>query len=492
MTRLACIALAFGSIITGLSAPVFAEPGVAVVVTPVATDGTVAALIIVETVTRTERGPFRLSAPLALAGTAVASVVTDLSASDGDGALALVAIDNVAADGEQVRHWSATRAAGREVVVRYRVPTVPIGRGGPPYGFKAAGHGVAGSSSAMLLLPDDAAMGTNSLVWDVTHLPSDTSAAITGGGASVTVAGPASALADRWMLVGPLAKRSADGFTAYSLGAPPFDASGMLAWSGRAYTILANAFGYLGTPRYELMIRTLDGPAFATGTARLAGGGALVSVGTSFVHGQDEAAVRNLIFHEMGHQWVGQFSDGGALWFAEGLNVYIASTLPCSSGLQPAAACAAAINDWAKAVYLSEARNWSQSRIEAAPFAREDIRRVSYGRGMLYFAELDASLRERSQGRRSVLDLVRPLLAARLTGGRLDQPAFEAALRRELGAAAVIRFRRVVIDGTSESAPRSDAFGPCLHRIPARWTVGGVTRRGFTWAPTAPVPPGCL
>ncbi|WP_163958106.1 hypothetical protein [Sphingomonas insulae] len=426
----------------------------------------------------------RLSAPVRFAGMVpVGSVVSDFTVADAGGR-ASTSTSEVATPAGPARRWTSDRDLNGDVIVRYRLPLTPFAQGGPPYGMKAAGLGVAGNSGSLLVLPEIQGLRRSTLHWDLSRMASGSSGVIAGGTDMLIVHGSPEALIDRWIMAGPLKagqKRPGESFNAFTLGAPPFDATAMMAWSRRVYTSLADTFGYLGKPRYLLAIRALDAPSFATGTASVANGASLITVGSpTYLPGQDVERVKGTIAHEMTHNWVGQFGDRPAPWFNEGLTVYVSATLPCEVGLRQWSDCAGEIGKWAKDYYGSEARNWTMDRIEATPFACEDVRRVPYGRGMMYFANLDAQIRAASDGRRTLLTALRPLFEDRRAGQPLTMQGWEAWLKRERGPDAVASFRDTVLEG-SMIVPAPNAFGDRLRARPTRSTSGGRTYDGYEW-----------
>lgn len=292
-----------------------------------------------------------LTAPVRFAGMVpVGSVVSDFTVADANGRANTSTSDMVTPAGP-ARRWTSDRDLAGDVIVRYRLPLTPFAQGGPPYGMKAAGFGVAGNSGSLLVLPEIAGLRRSKLRWNLSRMAAGSSGVIAGGTDTLVVDGPPDALIDRWLMAGPLEagqKRPGEGFNAYTLGAPPFDATAMMIWSRRIYTSLANTFGYLGRPRYLLAIRVLDAPSFATGTASVANGASLITVGSpTYLPGQDVERVKGTIAHEMTHNWVGQFGDRPAPWFNEGLTVYVSATLPCEVGLRRWSDCANEIGKWA-------------------------------------------------------------------------------------------------------------------------------------------------
>jgi hypothetical protein len=344
---------------------------------------------------------------------------------------------------------------------------------------------VSGLGLGFLLLPENITSTATRLDWDLSELPPGSVGVVTAGAGSTLVPGEPHALASQWMLAGPAVAFHSirtPGFHAYVLGRPPFDVAATVDWADRAYAYLSKSLKYLGAPEYRLFIRALDGPAYATGSARPEGGGALLTTGNT-LGDQTMSEFRNTLFHEMTHQWVGDLSGAGA-WFVEGLTTYLSAVMPCAAGLEQAEFCADGINKWASFYYGGAARNWSLAKIDASS-GQEEIRRAPYGRGMLYFAQLNAQLLKKSHQRRQLLDVLAPMFEARSRGVVLDEAAWEAMLLREMGPSAVDEFRAYVLEGSQTIKPPSDAFGPCLSRTPIRIPQHDAMEAtdGYAWRP---------
>lgn len=445
------------------------EPGLSLTIKPLSDDGRVVALEVREELCSVPAvgAPLRLRAPLAVFGVReIAGQVSGLSMMDAQGAVPLtVRDDDTSVDGPAYRHWQAGRMTVPPVSLRYRIPVQQPGEmGGPPYGMKPAGNGVAGSGLGFLVLPENITSAATRVHWDLSALPPGSLGVITAGSGDTVVAGAPSEMQRQWMLAGPaqvLDSTRTPGFHAYMLGRPPFDAAAAMDWADQSYAYLARALPYMGAPEYRLFFRALDVRSFSTGTAD--GPGALVTLSNT-VEGQDLDSIRNTIFHEMTHQWVGDFADHSATWFSEGLTTYFSAVLPCEAGLATAQACTDSVNEYAGYYYTSAARNWSQQKINAT-VDNENVRRTPYGRGMMYFAQLNAQLLARSNGARDLRAALTPLFTARRQGNPLDQAAWETLLMQELGEEAVSQFRRSVIDGMIDIVPPPGAFGHCLERI---------------------------
>lgn len=413
----------------------------------------------------------------------LADSVEGILLEDAAGPIALETTDEKDAHGDR-RLWRAARVATGSARLTYAVRAQPVSQnGGPPYGMMPVGTGVAGGTEGVLVLPVDTTPLHTTLRLDTGRLPSGSIGVFSTGFSPVTVEGAPAKARDLWLLAGPATSSGGStnaGFHVHILGTPPLPKTRLMTWSTLAYTAIAKAFGYLGLPDYQLLMRAVDGPSFATGTALP--GGALLTMGRSYVANQDDAYLQDTIFHEMTHQWTGEVA-GESPWFSEGLTTYVASTLPCEAGLLPWADCASEINDWARQYYPNPARTWPQAKIDSVAFKDESVRRISYSRGVMYFAELDAAIRRKSHGRRTLLNALRPLFEARQGGVPIDVDRFESMLAHELGTAAVSGFRSAVITGSRTVVPPPDAFAGGLKRIGVTYSSATTASpvRGAAW-----------
>jgi len=120
------------------------------------------------------------------------------------------------------------------------------------------------------------------------------------------------------------------------------------------------------------------------------------------------------------------------------------------------------MNALAKSYYLNPRSNLTSAEVTQLFFSDGDAQLVPYQRGPLYFAQLDALIRERSNGARRVDDLVRPLLKARETGGEYSQKGWEDLLRAELGDEGVANFNAMMNGERLDLQPH--LLGVCFDR----------------------------
>lgn len=455
-------------------------------------DGTVTMLEVREEFPGATRDGAPLSLKAALSAITVqhiADSLIDLEVKDAHGIVPLETSDDPPVTGydSAFRHLRAKRPTSSRVSVSYRIPITPAPKHGPPLGMAAAGKGVAGCGIGFLLLPENTASNVTRMMWDLSSMPAGSVGVVTSGRGDINVNGPPSEMFKQWVLAGPALSVNFDrpsGFHAYLVGTPPFEGRQMLEFGDRSYSALGAWFRYLGLPDYNLLVRAINIPSFGTGTAGEGRGGSLINVGPAYWPGQDGAYFRSAIFHEMTHQWVGLI-QGRASWFEEGLTVYMTATLPCEAHLSTPEECAHDLNRNLRNYYASEAKKWSQKRIDNTPFSDEAAREVPYARGALYFANLNSQLLAKSKGTRGLKEALYPLFVVRRDGKGLSQDDFEEMLRRELGQKAVAEFRATTIEGTEEIVPPSGAFGPCLARVTVTSVLkdGHVAVKGYEWRP---------
>ncbi|MFT4077553.1 MAG: hypothetical protein QM647_18650 [Asticcacaulis sp.] len=479
-----------------LIAQTLTEPRLSMTWKPLAENGEVAAIAVSETIdgAKLEAGErLSFSAPVVYAAvTGVADRITDLKVSDVDGGVDLIIDEDKAAPGGMpyYRHWRARRAVKWPVTVTYKALVQPVGSpNGPAFGIRPSGGGVSGSGGGFLLLPENAGTTKTRVEWDLSALPAGSIGVTTFGEGAFNVAGAPDAVTEGWLMAGPaqhLELKDNSHFKAYWLGTPPFDAKAEMDWAARGYALLSQSYKYLDpAPDYRVFLRALDTPPYGGGTA----------LGNSFMFSmaagkpRDVLDTRVTLFHEMGHQWVGQMEGGiNSNWFNEGLNVYYTTVLPMRGGLMSVTDYGNLLNQQAKDYYTSPARNWSADKIAEVGFGSEQIRHTPYMRGQLYFADLDVKIRKHPHGKHTLDSFLAPMFVEREKGRKVDQAWWEDRLRDELGPQAVSEFRAINVDGSQTIDPASGAWGPCFERKATSFKtdIGSVT--GYQWIRRKAIP----
>ncbi|HMP62591.1 MAG TPA: hypothetical protein PKA17_05825, partial [Phenylobacterium sp.] len=270
-------------------------------------------------------------------------------------------------------------------------------------------------------------------------------------------------------------------------GRSDFDPVAEAKWSARLYPYLGERSAYLAPPPpYRVFMRFLETPPVGGATA-LPGSFMLSTAAKD--HAPGALGPRRTLAHEMIHQWVGgvEAPQGVSSWFSEGLTTYYTALLPRRGGYASLASYGAEINEIAAGYYGVPARTWTAAQITEVGFGDGDIRHIPYNRGALYFADLDARIRERSGGERRLEDALQPLFRGREAGTRFDHDAWKAFVSAELGEGEAERFERVILDGEL-IVPHPHAFGPCFVLEPKTYEAGVQTLEGYGFVPVPGVP----
>ncbi|MFL5296643.1 MAG: hypothetical protein ACJ798_09720 [Phenylobacterium sp.] len=436
--------------------------------------------------------PFAISAPVVYAGVrGIADRVKELEVRDSAGLVPLAQSEDKPVPGgfPYFRHWTAARPISGSVTVSFRsLVQPPDATRGPPFGIRAVGGGVSGAGSGFLVFPE---MGPADLhvAWDLSDLATGSTAIASWGEGDTRWRDTPRSLTQAWIIAGPVSRYplsgSDHGFSAAWLGQAPFDAPAEMAWTAKLYAFLGKSFRYLDPPPpYRVFMRFLPpGPGVSGGTAlpRSFMLSAAAGEATPGAH-----APRGTLAHEMIHQWSGGIAapDGISSWFSEGLTVYYAAIMPKRGGFMSLDDYARDINAIAKGYYAFPSRTWSAAKIAEAGFGDENIRHIPYNRSALYFADLDARIRAKSNGRRRLEDALQPIFTSREKGVRFDHEAWTAFVTKELGPGAAEQWEKVVLQGEL-FVPDAHAFGPCFELKPAIYEFETKPMEGYRFVRVA-------
>ena len=407
----------------------------------------------------------------------IADGLKDLTVTDSMGAVPLTARDDPPSGLMFFRHWYADRAVAGTLTIGYRAPITnalnPRGAA-PPLELRTEEGGFSGDASTFLVLPDSDSTYRIALRWNFAALgPKAVGVSTLGAGDVGAAAADQStqrklnAVYDSGLyFMGGLvhvypAPLPADGFMSAWQGSPPFDAAALMGWTQSLYGSYLRFFRAPPRQPYEVFLRR-----------NLVNAGGGVEVGGSFVGTFDSHTqaqdFKLTLAHEMVHTFVGaldQPQDLSSSWYAEGLAVYYERVLPWRAALISTADFLTDLNKTAGRYYTDRLNDTPNSRIAARFWADTRVRVLPYDRGSLYFARLNAELRNSSHGRRSLDDLVLQMIDRRRQGLTVDESAWISLAREALGGRGVAQFR-AMMDGKL-IVPASSAFGPCFERTTA-------------------------
>lgn len=421
-----------------------------------------------------EAGEPFLRTPVKFAGVdAVAYSDDDVRAVDGSGTLPIEqALDDPDAGGFLYwRRWTAGRAVDGEVALSYRAPirmmTPKLGAG-PPFDVRPQNRGLSGSLNTLLVMPDTERTFMIDIRWDLAALAAGSIGVTSFGEGRTRAAGPVDRLIATFIMAGPLGRfprgEQETDFYGYWIGEPAFDAYALLEWSQRAYRMVADFFRESDPPAYRVFMRGNPYPG--------GGGSALTnSYLLSYPDTQiDATELRETITHETVHNWISGLSgpSGTTSWFSEGMTVYFTRELLLRSGLFTADEFLDSVNDTATAYYTNPLNGLPNDEIAAGFWQDARIRRLPYVRGSLYFADVDAQVRARSDGARSLDDLALEIVELRRNGEEITADTWRSVVTDELGPAGAKGFGDML--SGKLIVPPSDAFGVCFERraVPLR------------------------
>lgn len=395
----------------------------------------------------------------------VAETMTGFSASDADGPLPLEIRDDP--DGlVAFRRWAPEREPRGEVRVRYRAPVtnaLPARGAAPPYDLRTEGGGVSGSGGAFIILPEGERDYRIALRWDLSAMDDGASAAGSfGDGDADLAAGPADRLMRAFFMAGPLHRHpgedEAGRFSSAWLGEPPFDTGELMDWTARLHAWMDRYFPDAGDDAYRVFLRI--NPVNAGGGAAM-----INSFLVTFNDETEPEGLKSTLAHEMVHTWAGSLEGENNAWFSEGIAVHHQRALPLRAGMITPEDFLDDLNRTAARYYTNALIGTPNDEIAARFWEDTRVRVLPYDRGSMYFAVLDARIRDASGGARGVDDLVFETIRARRDGRPMDKAGWVALLEAELGEDGV-RVHEDMMAG-EVMLPPSDAFGPCFERTTA-------------------------
>ena len=435
---------------------------------------------------------FTVQAPIVYASVRdIADRIDSLAVRDAAGAVGLTIVNDAENPGgfPYFRHWRAKRAVTAPVVITYRMrPFNGIFRKGPQFDLYAHGGGISTAGMALFVVPEGLGNVTSHVRWDLSQLATGSIAASTYGEGDIDLIGPVDRITQAYYMAGPLGRYSpseTSGFHAHWLGQTQFDAPKEMEWAYQAYENLRRFHRDTSTATYNVFVRAIPGATTTLGGTALQNSFMVGVVGSK---ADTTSPPRNTIAHEMGHMFVGYLNGGtgGVTWFNEGMNVFYTRLLLMRAGLVSVDDYGRDINATAKAYYGNPYRNASADSLDKLGFSAgvgaNSAQNVPYSRGSLFFADIDAKIRAKSNGTRKLDDVMLPLFIKGRTGATITPDMVISAFVKEVGPSARKEFEAVVIRGETLE-PQANAFGPCFERRP---TADGAT--GYTWVRVSSVP----
>jgi hypothetical protein len=418
----------------------------------------------------------------AWADTRGADAVRSIEVSDADGPIRVAPpVD----DGPDVVYPLTKPPAGNDLRLRYRATgagTVAVPGMAPSSRLALRlGRGrVSGVGHSFLLLPEISGALPARIRWQLGALGDGAAAATSfGQGADVKTTATTEELAHAMYMAGRLASaEGGQGTRMIMLGNPELDVGAVLDWTVRVDDLARKLFREGAPSASPLPLPAASAAAAAPrppkpeepsapfsfllvaepGMGRSHDGAHLTrSLGLWFDEARAlDARLRIAITHELLHGYIGasvrlnEESGRDATWFSEGFTTHYARHLLFKEKL-------ISPDDFVEDLRRS---------LDPAEGREGKGRHEGYSRGALYAAYLDAALKKKSGGLRSLDDVVLGLLAAAKTEGKPALPVslFRDLVVRELGPEGGEDFDRLIARADRPVEPPPSAFGPCFKR----------------------------
>lgn len=387
-----------------------------------------------------------------------------IKASDASGPLALTATEEPPTPFLSYRDWHVARATSGDVTLAYRAVPRAVDehtRNGPLFDLREEAGGLDGAGFTFLAPPVAKTPYAIHLHWDMSDMPAGSRGIWSFGEGDVTVVKLAEELATTYYYAGPVKSfppDAADRFHMYWLSEPPFDAPAAAKMIDKLFNYVS-AFFHDDGQAYRVFIRKNP---YKSGGGTALTRSFLFAYGTGKVETAEE--LEGLIAHEMVHNWPtmeGDHSDTS--WYTEGTAEYYSVMLSFRAGLSSPDEFLKRVNDRADGYYNNPLQRLSNHEAEKIYWQDARAGHVPYGRGFMYLASVDAAIRAKSHGKRSLDDIVLPFVERTEHGGTVTVDDWKNAVAAKLGPQARVAFDDAMAGKLI--TPPENTFAPCFRRV---------------------------
>ena len=336
----------------------------------------------------------------------------------------------------EYRVYTAGRALSGPVTIFYTVRPVPYREGqiaGPYFDFKTEDGGA--NTSGLSIFPTfekaEEFTGDIALRWDMTEMPEGSRGVNTFGEDDLIHTGKFEDMRQSYYAFGDL-KRIADGdFGFYWLADPNFDVQAIADYTKKLFSVMSPFFRDTESI-YRIFVRK-DPEKFPS-----SGGTALLR---SYMFGWNEnkpvsvAEKQNILAHEMVHNWPNLNDEpyGITTWYAEGTAEYYSIMLPLRAGLISKETALREIQTRTDAYYTNPTRHLENMESTRVAWKDRRAQKIPYGRGIFFLANCDVKMKQATENRYGIDDVVLNILELGRKGVTLGNEVFLNEIRKLSG-----------------------------------------------------------
>ncbi|WPO81320.1 hypothetical protein SD427_11150 [Chryseobacterium sp. JJR-5R] len=366
-----------------------------------------------------------------------ADKIYDLVVKDKDGIVKINQPEKVAE--YNVMAYDAAREVHGKVTVEYTVTAAsPIRKGGSNIDMQASGGGLTGSLMSILLIPSYEKDMFVKLVWDIPEGHTAVSSFGTGNTTS-SVKLSYGKLMYTQFIVGklktypiPLPEK---GFSVAGLGLDDDRIGDSFSKFKNMYEYLNSQFHASPDVAFRFFYRSYPELLSQSGTAVQGEGyGSFLLCIPYSEKLKDNDNLFSLVAHEMMHIFISGLDEE---WFREGIADYLSIILPYKGKFYSKEFYLRSINQKAAQYYTNNLRKVPDSAVGPLKFSTANSWTLSYSRGFLYFASLDAKLRTLGKDRKTTVLSLAMQLEKLGKSQEINENTWVELIRKEAGDWAV-------------------------------------------------------
>ncbi|KAH8763318.1 hypothetical protein F5883DRAFT_423171 [Diaporthe sp. PMI_573] len=402
---------------------------------------------------------------------------SDIDASDAGGNLTLKHADN-----NDQRSYIPSRATQGDVVMQFTARHSGLRTLGPVADLRAEPSGIGLTGAGFSFVPVPTAADKTYLItvnWNLSGTPVGTRGIWTFGEGTGTRAGTTEILTESYYAVGqvqrfppPGAAPPGNNYQFNWFGKPSFDATKIAEWTQQLFGNYQKFFSDDGDT-YRVFARS--SPEAGKGI-----GGTALLRSFMFFYGPSpsDESLKNTLAHEMTHNWPTMSgTDAETTWYVEGIADFYSARLPMRFDLITIDGFADEMNNFARKYYGNPFINYTNEKAAIDPFSTPVLQSLPYGRGNIFLVKWDAEIRAKSNGTRSIDNIVLALLNRTRSNQGDTLEDLLKLMDQELGPQARSEYNDMAAGKLV--VPPEGSLGPCFSleqtRVPVLSDSGSFT-----------------